>query len=52
MIDTPGLRAVGLDLAGEGLEATFADIAELALRCRFRDCRHEGEQSSSSSPSF
>ncbi|MBI5443954.1 MAG: ribosome small subunit-dependent GTPase A [Deltaproteobacteria bacterium] len=43
MIDTPGLRAVGLDLAGEGLEATFAEIAELALGCRFRDCRHEGE---------
>lgn len=43
LIDTPGLRAVGLDLAGEGLEATFADITELAVSCRFRDCRHQGE---------
>jgi ribosome biogenesis GTPase / thiamine phosphate phosphatase len=43
LIDTPGLRAVGLGLAGEGLEATFADVAEFALGCRFRDCRHEGE---------
>ncbi len=43
VIDTPGLRAVGLDLAEGGLDATFAEIAELAQGCRFRDCRHEGE---------
>lgn len=43
VIDTPGLRAVGLDLAGEGLDATFAEIAALAEDCRFRDCRHQGE---------
>jgi ribosome biogenesis GTPase len=43
VIDTPGLRAVGLDLAGEGLEATFADVTQFALGCRFRDCRHQGE---------
>jgi ribosome biogenesis GTPase len=43
VIDTPGLRSVGLDLAAEGLDATFAEIAELALGCRFRDCRHQGE---------
>ncbi|MBI5015317.1 MAG: ribosome small subunit-dependent GTPase A [Deltaproteobacteria bacterium] len=43
VIDTPGLRAVGLDLAEEGLDATFAEVAELADGCRFRDCRHQGE---------
>lgn len=43
IIDTPGLRSVGLDLAEEALDATFADIAELARDCRFRDCRHGGE---------
>jgi ribosome biogenesis GTPase len=43
LIDTPGLRAVGLDPRGEGLAATFADVTELALSCRFRDCRHQGE---------
>jgi ribosome biogenesis GTPase len=43
VIDTPGLRAVGLDLGDEGLDLAFADVAELARGCRFRDCRHEGE---------
>lgn len=43
VIDTPGLRAVGLDLGEEGLDAAFADVTELARGCRFRDCRHEGE---------
>ncbi len=43
VIDTPGLRELGLWDADEGLEAAFADIAELAAQCRFRDCRHESE---------
>ena len=42
MLDTPGMRE--LQLADEdGLGAVFEDIAALALRCRFRDCRHETE---------
>jgi ribosome biogenesis GTPase / thiamine phosphate phosphatase len=43
VIDTPGLRGLGLWLDGGGLDATFADIAELALSCRFTDCRHDTE---------
>lgn len=43
VIDTPGLRGVGLFDADEGLAATFADIEELATQCRFSDCRHESE---------
>lgn len=43
VIDTPGLRSVGLDPGGEGLDAAFAEVAELARGCRFRDCRHSGE---------
>ncbi len=43
VIDTPGLRSVGLDPAGDGLDAAFADVADLANGCRFRDCRHQGE---------
>jgi ribosome biogenesis GTPase / thiamine phosphate phosphatase len=27
----------------EGLDVAFGDIAELALQCRFADCRHHGE---------
>jgi ribosome biogenesis GTPase len=37
------MREVHLWLADEGLEAAFADIAELAASCRFADCRHETE---------
>jgi ribosome biogenesis GTPase len=43
IIDTPGLRELQLWHAGEGLERTFADIEELAARCKFSDCRHDGE---------
>lgn len=43
VIDTPGLRAVGMWDSSEGIDAAFADIAELAEECRFRDCRHDGE---------
>lgn len=43
IIDTPGMREVGLIDADEGLGEVFADIDELALACRFRDCAHGGE---------
>jgi ribosome biogenesis GTPase len=43
LIDTPGLRAVSLWDADEGLDLAFADIVELARDCRFRDCRHDAE---------
>jgi ribosome biogenesis GTPase len=43
VIDTPGLRAVGMWDSGGGLDQAFSDVAELALGCRFRDCTHTGE---------
>jgi ribosome biogenesis GTPase len=43
LVDTPGLRAVALWEADEGIERAFADIEELSRECRFRDCRHERE---------
>ncbi len=43
MLDTPGMREIGLWDAADGLEEVFADLAELATRCRFRDCVHERE---------
>lgn len=44
VIDTPGLRALRLDIddASE-LAGVFDDVSALALRCRFRDCRHQSE---------
>lgn len=43
LIDTPGLRGVGLWDAAEGIEKTFSDIESLAAQCRFGDCAHRGE---------
>ncbi|AKH85471.1 GTPase RsgA [Streptomyces sp. CNQ-509] len=43
LIDTPGLRGVGLWEADDGLGQVFAEIEELAARCRFPDCTHTAE---------
>lgn len=43
VIDTPGLRAVGMWDSAEGVDQAFSDVALLAESCRFRDCRHDGE---------
>jgi ribosome biogenesis GTPase / thiamine phosphate phosphatase len=43
LIDTPGLRSLGLWDAAGGLAIGFADIEALALRCRFADCAHDRE---------
>lgn len=43
LIDTPGIRALAVTGAGDGLDAAFADIADLAAGCRFRDCGHDRE---------
>jgi len=43
LLDTPGIREVGLVDADAGIGAVFDDIARLAEGCRFRDCRHGAE---------
>ncbi|MFI1167757.1 ribosome small subunit-dependent GTPase A [Streptomyces sp. NPDC020801] len=43
LIDTPGLRGVGLWDAGSGVGQVFSEIEELAARCRFHDCAHGSE---------
>jgi ribosome biogenesis GTPase len=43
LLDTPGMRELGLYDAVEGLEQTFADVEALAARCRFKDCAHGSE---------
>ncbi|MEV1078110.1 ribosome small subunit-dependent GTPase A [Streptomyces sp. NPDC050211] len=43
LIDTPGLRGVGLWDAETGVGQVFSEIEELAERCRFHDCAHEAE---------
>lgn len=43
VIDTPGVRSLGLWADVESVDATFSDISEIAEACRFADCRHETE---------
>jgi ribosome biogenesis GTPase len=43
LVDTPGMRELGLVAAGEGLQRHFDRIAALAAQCRFADCSHGGE---------
>ena len=43
IIDTPGMREIGIARAEAGLEDTFSDIVELQAMCRFSDCRHDSE---------
>ena len=43
LMDTPGLRSLGLWSDGEGLDRAFADISERALKCRFPNCQHRSE---------
>ena len=43
LIDTPGMRELGLWSDREALDRTFEEIEHLAQKCRFADCRHGGE---------
>jgi ribosome biogenesis GTPase / thiamine phosphate phosphatase len=43
LIDTPGLRTVGVMGDAESVSSAFDEVSSLALGCRFSDCRHEGE---------
>jgi ribosome biogenesis GTPase / thiamine phosphate phosphatase len=43
LVDTPGLRAVGLRDAAEGIDRAFVDVVELGEGCRFADCAHDRE---------
>ena len=43
VIDTPGMRSLGMWEADDGLSDTFSDVEKLLGACRFSDCRHEAE---------
>ena len=43
IVDNPGMREVHLWIGDGDLTDAFDDIAELALACRFSDCKHETE---------
>jgi ribosome biogenesis GTPase len=43
VIDTPGMRELGLWDSREGISLAFADVEELIAQCRFSNCTHETE---------
>ena len=43
IIDTPGIREIGMWNAEEGLKETFSDVEQLLGTCRFSDCTHGSE---------
>ena len=43
VIDTPGMRELGMWSAGGGIDRTFSEVEQLAGQCRFRNCTHTGE---------
>ncbi|OZC83828.1 ribosome small subunit-dependent GTPase A [Rhodococcus sp. 06-412-2C] len=43
LLDTPGLRSVGIQGSEDAVASAFSDIEELAALCRFGDCAHEHE---------
>lgn len=43
LIDTPGMREIGIGGSAVGLSMAFSDITELAQSCKFADCTHFDE---------
>lgn len=44
IIDTPGMKELGLTDDSEGLNTTFSNISQLSGMCRYHDCLHINEQ--------
>lgn len=43
VIDTPGMRELGMWDSGNGIDTAFADIEELSRACKYADCTHTSE---------
>ncbi len=43
VLDSPGMRELKLTDVSQGLAAVFADIDDIAERCKFKDCQHSSE---------
>lgn len=44
LIDTPGMREIGIADSSDGLETTFEGILKFASECKFTDCTHTSEK--------
>lgn len=43
LMDSPGMRGLGLADLGAGVAAVFEDVVELAGQCRYNNCKHDSE---------
>lgn len=43
IIDTPGMRELGMWVVDDGMDVSFSDINHLIMQCRFSNCTHKGE---------
>lgn len=43
IIDTPGMRSLGMWDVGEGISSAFSDVESFLGHCKYKDCRHESE---------
>ena len=43
VIDTPGMRELGMWNNDAGIDEAFSDVEELFLKCNFSNCTHSGE---------
>src|SRR5699024_10080784 len=43
LVDTPGIREVGIFAESEAVAETFPDVEEVVSNCRFSDCSHVSE---------
>lgn len=43
LIDTPGMRELGIVGAGEGVDIGFEEFVALSAKCRYANCSHEHE---------
>lgn len=43
LVDTPGMREFQLAAGAQNIEDAFAEVSALLGRCKFNDCRHQGD---------
>jgi ribosome biogenesis GTPase len=43
IIDTPGMKELGVTDMSEGINSVFQDIADISIKCKFPDCNHINE---------
>ena len=43
LIDTPGMRELGITESDKSLESTFKIIFDIAINCKYSDCKHKNE---------